>query len=207
MLQRILYNICNSLKNIVQKVKDIMGEYSKKLHIRKNGTIEDITLYTNSNVSNNTIKVRDGSTICYVPIGATDDSNASSLRVRKNGTTYAVMKSGYPTGSRQWSSSENSLITTNINLPQGTKKIQVKIITYSKGTSITKTHNVNGLSSINCSSYIKEAERRYGTYASVYVSIYNGTNKLFEDNTDMIDKLSGFNYTVIISWSPEINNG
>lgn len=90
MLQRIL----NSLKKIVQKVKDIIGEYSKKLHIRKNGTVEDITLYTNSDVSNNTIKVRDGSTICYVPIGATDDSNASSLRVRKNGTTYAVLKQG-----------------------------------------------------------------------------------------------------------------
>lgn len=29
MLQRILYNICNSLKNIIQKVKNIMGEYSK----------------------------------------------------------------------------------------------------------------------------------------------------------------------------------
>lgn len=90
MLQRIL----NSLKKIVQKVKDIMGEYSKKLHIRKNGTVEDITLYTNSDISNNTVKLRDGGTICYVPIGATNDSNASSLRVRKNGTVYAALKSG-----------------------------------------------------------------------------------------------------------------
>lgn len=94
MLQRILYNICNSLKNIVQKVKDIMGEYSKKLHIRKNGTIEDITLYTNSDISDNTIKVRDGGTICYAPIGATNDSNASSLMVRKDGEICAVLKQG-----------------------------------------------------------------------------------------------------------------
>lgn len=153
------------------------------------------------------LALRDGSNVVYAVLGSTTDSAASRLRVRKNGTAYAVLKSRYPTGSRQWSSSKNSSITTNINLPQGTKKIQVKIITYSEGTSITRICNVNGLSSINCSSYIKEINLRDGTYARVYVSIYNGTNKLFEDNTDRIDKLSNFNYTVIISWSPEINNG
>lgn len=135
MLQRILYNICNSLKNIVQKVKDIMGEYSKKLHIRKNGTIEDITLYTNSDVSNNTIKVRDGSTICYAPIGAADNSNASSLRVRKSsGAIYAVLKESYPTGSVTYTTNvlpkkrvkdghtASQFKTYQLSLPAGTKK-------------------------------------------------------------------------------------
>ena len=111
-----------------------MGEYSKKLHIRKNGTIEDITLYTNSDISDNTIKVRDGGTICYAPIGAADNSNASSLRVRKSGTIYAVLKESYPTGSVTYTTNvlpkkkvkeghrESQSKTYQLSLPAGTKK-------------------------------------------------------------------------------------
>lgn len=112
-----------------------MGEYSKKLHIRKNGTIEDITLYTNSDISDNTIKVRDGDTICYVPIGATNDSNASSLRVRKNGTIYSVLEESYPTGSVTYTTNvlpgqevkkdgdtKSQFKTYQLSLPAGTKK-------------------------------------------------------------------------------------
>lgn len=122
MLQRIL----NSLKKIFQKVKDIMGEYSKKLHIRKNGTVEDITLYTSRSdlASSNALSIRDNGTVVYAPLGSTSDSSASSLRVRKNGTTYAIVKNAYPTGSVSLSiSSRDSYNTKKITLPPGTKKV------------------------------------------------------------------------------------
>lgn len=69
-----------------------MAEYSKKLHIRKSGTVTDIKLYTTtSEVGTNYLSFRDGSTTVYAKLGATSDSNASALRVRKSGTTYAVL--------------------------------------------------------------------------------------------------------------------
>lgn len=217
MLQRILYNICNSLKNIVQKVKDIMGEYSKKLHIRKNGTIEDITLYTNSDVSNNTIKVRDGSTICYVPIGATDDSNASSLRVRKNGTTYAVLKQNYPTGSVTYTTNvlpekpakkngqhNHQSKTYQLSLPAGTKKIQVLCYADGYGGN-TKTVDVSGVSNI----YIvvsRNDERIDGAdYYCTYVTVYKNST---DDKNNVIGKTDNDDgqCRATISWSPAINN-
>lgn len=216
MLQRILYNICNSLKNIVQKVKDIMGEYSKKLHIRKNGTIEDITLYTNSDISDNTIKVRDGGTICYAPIGAADNSNASSLRVRKSGTIYAVLKESYPTGSVTYSTNvlpkktvkedhrESQSKTYQLSLPAGTKKIQV--LCYADGNGgDAKIVDVNGVSNI----YIvisRTDERREGAeYYWVYVRVYKNSTDNRNNVIGETDKYDG-QCKATISWSPTINN-
>lgn len=73
-----------------------MSEYSKKLHIRKDGTVDDITLYTDtSGFSGGALTLRDGSNIVYAALGSTTDSEASRLRVRKSGTAYAVLKTTF----------------------------------------------------------------------------------------------------------------
>ena len=193
-----------------------MGEYSKKLHIRKNGTIEDITLYTNSDISDNTIKVRDGGTICYAPIGAADNSNASSLRVRKSGTIYAVLKESYPTGSATYTTNvlpkkkvkegyrESQSKTYQLSLPAGTKKIQV--LCYADGDGWNaKIVDVNGVSNI----YIvisrtderREAAEYYWVDVSVYKNSTDNKNNVIWGNT----KYDG-HCKATISWSPTINN-
>lgn len=199
MLQRILYNICNSLKNIVQKVKNIMGEYSKKLHIRKNGTIEDITLYTNSDISDNTIKVRDGGTILYAPIGAADDSNASSLRVRKSGTTYSVLKSGFSDGSfhlnlRPASGTYDREGTTPA-FPAQVKKVKFSIEGIEYVIPI-KDHS-KGLY-VHSSRYDEVDESGYNYEMSINVEKYNG-EELFYSTQYFITGITFY-------WGPSINN-
>lgn len=194
-----------------------MGEYSKKLHIRKNGTIEDITLYTNSDISDNTIKVRDGDTICYVPIGATNDSNASSLRVRKNGTIYSVLKESYPTGSVTYTTnvlpgqevkkdgdSKSQSKTYQLSLPAGTKKI--KVLCYANRTGgNARIIDVNGVSNI----YIvvqridgrEDAIEFYWAYVYVYKNSTDNRNNIIDSNSDYYGYCKA-----TISWSPTINN-
>lgn len=50
-----------------------MGEYSKKLHIRKSVSVQDINLYTATSdiVSGQYIQLRDGSTLLYAALGNT----------------------------------------------------------------------------------------------------------------------------------------
>lgn len=216
MLQRILHNIYSSLKNIVQKVKDIMGEYSKKLHIRKNGTIEDITLYTNSDISDNTIKVRDGGTICYAPIGAADNSNASSLRVRKSGAIYAVLKESYPTGSVTYTTNvlpkkrvndghtASQFKTYQLSLPAGTKKIQVLCYANRTGGN-AKIVDVNGVSNIYIVVSRMDGNRDAAEYYWADVNVYKNST---DNENNVIGKNSDYNgyCKATISWSPTINN-
>lgn len=70
-----------------------MTEYSKKLHIRKDGTIQDISLYTDvADIStNDKLTIVDGNTKVYAAIAETTKQEASSLRIRKNNTIYAVL--------------------------------------------------------------------------------------------------------------------
>lgn len=71
-----------------------MSQYSKKLHVRKSGSVQNINLYTTTSdiSSGQYLQLRDGSTLLYAALGSTTDSSASSLRVRKSGTIYAVLK-------------------------------------------------------------------------------------------------------------------
>lgn len=193
-----------------------MGEYSKKLHIRKNGTIEDITLYTNSDISDNTIKVRDGGTICYAPIGAADNSNASSLRVRKSGTIYAVLKESYPTGSVTYTTNvlpkkkvkeghrESQSKTYQLSLPAGTKKIQV--LCYADGDGWNaKIVDVNGVSNIYIVISRTDERREAAEYYWVYVRVYKNST---DNENNVIGRNSNYDghCKATISWSPTINN-
>lgn len=70
-----------------------MAEYSKKLHIRKDGTVQDISLYTDvADIStNDKLTIVDENTKVYAAIAETTKQEASSLRIRKNNTIYAVL--------------------------------------------------------------------------------------------------------------------
>ena len=71
-----------------------MALYSKKLQVRKAGVVSDIELYTTlSETDNSALAIKDGGTTAYAKLGPATDALASPLRVRKNGETYAVLKS------------------------------------------------------------------------------------------------------------------
>ncbi len=71
-----------------------MALYNKQLHVRKNGVVTNINLYTTASETGNlALGVKDGSTTVYAKLGVPTDSLASPLRVRKNGSIYAVLTS------------------------------------------------------------------------------------------------------------------
>ena len=86
-------------KNIEKNIEvDEMSELTKKLRYQTNsGTSGAITLYTTAaEAGNNYINLQvDGSNV-YAALGATSDSNASHMRVQKNGTTYAILTKKAP---------------------------------------------------------------------------------------------------------------
>lgn len=70
-----------------------MSAYSKKLHIKKGSSQQDIILYTTTGeVGSNRLCLKDGSTTVYAKLVSTSDSNASWLHVKKGNTTYCVAK-------------------------------------------------------------------------------------------------------------------
>ena len=76
-----------------------MGEHTKSLHYRKDNTTHDIKLYTStSDIGEHYISINDNGTTVYAPLVETSDANASDIRVRLSGTTYAVA-SQYVNGS------------------------------------------------------------------------------------------------------------
>lgn len=196
-----------------------MSQYSKKLHVRKSGSVQDINLYTaTSDISSGQyLRLRDGSTLLYAALGSTTDSSASSLRVRKSGTIYAVLKESYPTGSATYTSdvlpkkkvkkdgnTESQSKTYQLSLPAGTKKIQVLCYARMSGGN-AKIVDVNGVSNI----YIVvwrmdgrvDAMEYYRTSVTVYKNSTDNRNNVIGENGDY----NGY-CKATISWSPTINN-
>lgn len=71
-----------------------MAEIQKQLHYKMSGVVHGIQLYdTVSDVGDDFLNLRiDGSTV-YARLGGIGETEASGMRVRKNSTTYAVLKS------------------------------------------------------------------------------------------------------------------
>lgn len=70
-----------------------MGIMNKKLKVKKNGVVEEINIYDNqSDVGPDFIRAGGG----YVKLGNPSDPNVSKIRVKKNGSIKAVLKSGLP---------------------------------------------------------------------------------------------------------------
>lgn len=70
-----------------------MALYGKKLHIRRDGVVTDINLWTEkSEVGSPTLAIRHDSAVVYAKLGKVTDTQASALRVRKDGIVYAALK-------------------------------------------------------------------------------------------------------------------
>lgn len=70
-----------------------MALYGKKLHIRKDGAVTDINLWTEkSEVGSPTLAIRHDGKVVYAKLGEVTDTQASALRVRKDGIVYAALK-------------------------------------------------------------------------------------------------------------------
>ena len=75
-----------------------MALYEKKLHIRKNGVVTDINLWTESGEAGTpALHIRDGVNLVHARIGEVTDGLASDLRVRKDNVVYAVLKNRWVT--------------------------------------------------------------------------------------------------------------
>lgn len=196
-----------------------MGEYSKKLHIRKSGSIQDINLYTTTSdiSSGQYFRLRDGSTLLYAGLGSTTDPYASSLRVRKSGTIYAALKDSYPTGSVTYTTrvlpgsevkkdgdSKRQSKTYQLSLPAGTKKIQVLCYASMSGGK-ARIIDVNGVKNIYI--VVDRVDERRDAIEFYWAHVYVYKNST--DNRDnIIDSNSDYNgyCEATISWSPTINN-
>lgn len=118
-----------------------MGEYNKKLHIRKGGKVDDITLYTNaSDLPGGALALRDGNTVVYAGLGDVSDTNASRLRVRKNDIVYSVaLKIGY----------SNSMVIKlnshvhNIDIPSNVKKIKFTVYDDGSGERESSEYSIS----------------------------------------------------------------
>ncbi len=69
-----------------------MSQYSKSLHYVKNGATLNCCLYTSTDDIGEQpyLSINDNGATVYAPLVDTSDSDASDIRVRHNGTTYAV---------------------------------------------------------------------------------------------------------------------
>lgn len=195
-----------------------MSEYSKKLHIRKSGSVQDINLYTTTSdiSSGQYLRLRDGSTLLYAALGSTTDSSASSLRVRKSGTIYAVLKESYPTGSVTYTTNvlpkkrvkdghtASQFKTYQLSLPAGTKKIQVLCYANRTGGN-AKIVDVNGVSNIYIVVSRMDGNRDAAEYYWADVNVYKNST---DNENNVIGKNSDYNgyCKATISWSPTINN-
>lgn len=75
-----------------------MALYGKKLHIRKDGVVTDINLWTEkSEVGAPTLAIRHAGVVVYAKLGEVTDTQASALRVRKDGIVYAALKNRWVT--------------------------------------------------------------------------------------------------------------
>lgn len=91
-----------------------MALYGKKLHIRKNGVVTDINLWTESwEAGTPALHIRDGVNLVHARLGAVTDGLASDLRVRKDNVVYAVLKNRWVMINIMQSA--NQTITVNIN--------------------------------------------------------------------------------------------
>lgn len=196
-----------------------MSEYSKRLHIRKDGTVQDINLYTTTSdiSSGQYLRLRDGSTLLYAALGSTTDSSASSLRVRKSGTIYAVLKESYPTGSVTYTTNifpkkEVTKHTGDIRqnkwytlaLPTGTKKIKVEGY-YDNSLWEHKYLDVNGISTLyiyvnRIDGFDSDNEKTWSCDANIYKEQNLRSKELFYIYNNKRQ------CSLTISWSPTINN-
>ena len=110
-----------------------MALYEKKLHIRKNGVVADINLWTESGEAGTpALHIRDGVNLVHARLGEVTDGLASDLRVRKDNVVYAVLKNRWVTINIVQSA--NQTITVTVGVKTYTESFSVPY-----GTAYTAT--------------------------------------------------------------------
>lgn len=128
-----------------------MGTLTKKLHILKTGgTEETCDIYTTPGEVGGSpyLALKVDGTKGYVKLGSTTDANATNLRVKKNGTTYAAWKKAtvdVPTGMFTCTNEYNT-----ITVPNGVTVLKVEIKGYNKfcTVGVTPGKTYSGLSGV-----------------------------------------------------------
>lgn len=101
-----------------------MGTLTKKLHVLKSGGAEETcNIYTTPEEVGGSpyLALEVDGTKGYVKLGSTTDANATHLRVKKNGTTYAAWKEAQvavPTGTVSIDSSGEFTVPTGVTVIQ-----------------------------------------------------------------------------------------
>lgn len=168
-----------------------MSEYSKNLHIRKDGKIDDITLYTSkADIPGEALTLRDGNTIVYACLGNVSDSSASRLNVRKGNSIYRVLKVGIPSGHQYFSGNGS------FSVPQGITKIKISY-TDIRGRQMEPIYSVSpGLYNVKVYSIGGPAREH------IFQIINNSTGK--DVWTSVV---SEYDLEIGVWWSADINNG
>ena len=102
-----------------------MAEMTKKLHFLKGGTEQTAKAYsTTAEAGSNYITNDIDNTTCYIPIGATDDAQATIGRITKGGTTYAIKSQAKPAYTEQsWTTPGTYTWTA----PAGVTRVRVAV--------------------------------------------------------------------------------
>lgn len=181
-----------------------MGTLTKKLHILKSGgTEETCNIYTTPGEVGGSpyLALEVDGTKGYVKLGSTTDANATHLRVKKNGTTYAAWKKAtvdVPTGSLYLEGYDK-----NFTVPTGVRVLKIHIsdiygeecyVGVTPGKTYTK---LNGTEESWDEGNIMHAYVTRGDYPNhVFWGIFG-----YEGSEPMGSSSCGFT----IYWSPEIN--
>jgi hypothetical protein len=98
-----------------------VAKYSKQLHIRKNGVIQNIDLYTTlSDINGKALILRDGNNVVYAKLDTVGAANSTNLRARINSTVYQVSSTAsVPYGIAAWAAGSYTFV-----VPSGVSRIR-----------------------------------------------------------------------------------
>lgn len=146
-----------------------MAVFTKMLHIQPSGgTEETAEIYsTTDEAGDNYMYCTVDGTNGYIALGDTDASNATSGRVTKNGTTYAILASAEVVSGYDTFSGEGTYSWT---CPSGVNKVGlVALATTSSEISFTSGYDISSLNPTLVSS-LDEYEVSY-----IYMYVYTAT--------------------------------
>lgn len=173
-----------------------MGTLTKKLHVLKSGGTEDTcNIYTTPEEVGGSpyLALEVDGQKGYVKLGSTTDANATHLRVKKNGVTYAAWKEAevaVPTGSVTL-----GLGTHTFTVPEGVTNINVLGDNeigdgWNIGVSPRTTHSLVVRS-------FTEEDPEQGEINILYLNCYTHDRMEWDSIAEA--------HTFTLSWSPEIN--